>query len=62
MPHILVFGETALEINMFSTERPEPQNKSLFHDKPPGKNFVISNRDHNPRHICVCVWWGGGGG
>lgn len=36
---------------MFFAER--PQNKSLFLNKPPGKNIVRGNMDHNPTHIWV---------
>lgn len=49
MPHVLVFGDTAFQVNMFCTERPESQNK-LF-DKPPGKNLVIGDMNQNLIHI-----------
>lgn len=52
MPHVLVFGETVLQINVFFTKRPESQDKSFFLHKPPEKNLVMSNMDHNLRHIC----------
>lgn len=37
------------QISMFFTEG--PQSKSLFLNKPSGKNLVIGNTDHNPTHI-----------